>query len=113
MKTNVLKLKFFLQKKPQTPPETPPDSSSSDSEFEDGHRGTDKSSSLGDKKCTQDDKRMYNYVHYDPEMHWCRVCDVFPRTAKEFLNHLHSAEHKEQTLVSLIIFLCPCTVSTV
>jgi len=113
MKTNLLKLKFSLQKKPQTPPETPPDSSSSDSEFEDGHRGTDKSSSLGDKKCAQDDKRMYNYVHYDPEMHWCRVCDVFPRTAKEFLNHLHSAEHKEQTLVSLIISLCASTLSTV
>lgn len=113
MKTNLLKLKFSLQKKPQTPPETPPDSSSSDSEFEDGHRGTDKSSSLGDKKCAQDDKHMYNYVHYDPEMHWCRVCDVFPRTAKEFLNHLHSAEHKEQTLVSLIILLCTSTLSTV
>lgn len=112
MKTNLLKFKFSLQKKPQTPPETPPDSSSSDSEFEDSHRGTDKSS-LGDKKCTQDDKRMYNYVHYDPEMHWCRVCDVFPRTAKEFLNHLHSAEHKEQTLVRMIISLCASNLSTV
>ncbi|PSN44338.1 hypothetical protein C0J52_11112 [Blattella germanica] len=39
-----------------------------------------------------------NFVHYDPEMHWCRVCDVFPRTAKEYLNHLHSIEHKEETL---------------
>lgn len=85
------------KKKPHTPPETPPDSSSSESEFEDGHRGADKSSTLGDKR-TQDDKPVYNYVHYDPEIHWCRVCDVFPHTAKEFLNHLHSAEHKEQTL---------------
>jgi hypothetical protein len=101
---NILRLKCFLQKKPQTPPETPPDSSSSDSEFEDVHRGTDNSASLGDKKQAQDDKPVYNYVHYDPEIHWCRVCDVFPRTAKEFLNHLHSAAHKEQTLVSLIIF---------
>lgn len=43
-------------------------------------------------------KTHYNYVHYDPEMHWCRVCNVFPKTAKEYLNHLHSAEHKEKTL---------------
>jgi hypothetical protein len=49
----------------------------------------------------QDGKPVYNYIYYDPEMHWCRVCDVFPRTAKEFLNHLHSAEHKEQTLVTI------------
>jgi hypothetical protein len=63
------------------------------------------SSSLEDKKRTQDDKPMYNYIPYDPEMHWCRVCDVFPRTAKEFLNHLHSAEHKEQTLVTLLFGL--------
>ena len=38
-----------------------------------------------------------NYVHYDPELHWCRVCDVFPRSAKDFLNHLHSAEHRQVT----------------
>lgn len=45
-------------------------------------------------------KPKFNYVHYDPEMHWCRVCNVFPTTAKEYLNHLHSAEHKEFILVS-------------
>ncbi|GLH15840.1 Uncharacterized protein GBIM_20259 [Gryllus bimaculatus] len=44
------------------------------------------------------DRQVYNYVYYDPEMHWCRVCNVFPRTAKEFLNHLHSSEHKKETL---------------
>lgn len=38
-----------------------------------------------------------NYIHYDPELHWCRVCDVFPRSAKDFLNHLHSAEHRQVT----------------
>lgn len=102
---------MFLQKKPQTPPETPPQSSSdsSDSELEDDQKGADKldsvsgatSSSRDDTKHAQDGKPAYNYIHYDPEMHWCRVCDVFPRTAKEFLNHLHSAEHKEQTLVTL------------
>ncbi|XP_046384230.1 zinc finger matrin-type protein CG9776-like isoform X2 [Ischnura elegans] len=40
---------------------------------------------------------VYNYVYYDPEVHWCRVCDVFPRTAKEYLHHLHCTEHKELT----------------
>ncbi|KAG8224257.1 hypothetical protein J437_LFUL001637 [Ladona fulva] len=41
------------------------------------------------------DSHVYNYVYYDPEVHWCRVCEVFPRTAKEYLHHLHSAEHKD------------------
>ncbi|CAK1551524.1 unnamed protein product [Leptosia nina] len=35
----------------------------------------------------------FNYVYYDPEMHWCRVCNEFPPTAKDYLNHLHSASH--------------------
>ncbi|XP_022117874.2 zinc finger matrin-type protein CG9776 isoform X1 [Pieris rapae] len=34
-----------------------------------------------------------NYVYYDPEMHWCRVCNDFPPTAKDYLNHLHSVAH--------------------
>lgn len=53
-----------------------------------------------DKKSSEDAKPMYNFVHYDPEMHWCKVCDIFPKTAKEYLNHLHSNEHKETCLVS-------------
>ncbi|KRT80793.1 hypothetical protein AMK59_5364 [Oryctes borbonicus] len=36
----------------------------------------------------------YNYIHYDPELHWCRMCDVFPKTAKDLLIHLHTAEHR-------------------
>ncbi|KAM3958227.1 LOW QUALITY PROTEIN: uncharacterized protein ACR2FA_007782 [Aphomia sociella] len=35
----------------------------------------------------------FNYVYYDPEMHWCRVCNEFPPTAKDYLNHLHSPSH--------------------
>ncbi|XP_045480194.1 zinc finger matrin-type protein CG9776-like isoform X2 [Harmonia axyridis] len=38
---------------------------------------------------------QYNYVHYDPELHWCRMCDKFPKTAKEFLLHLQSKKHTE------------------
>lgn len=26
-------------------------------------------------------------------MHWCSGCDVFPKTAKDFLSHLHTKEH--------------------
>lgn len=51
---------------------------------------------------SSEDKPMYNFVHYDPEMHWCKVCDIFPKTAKEYLNHLHSNEHKETCVVSNI-----------
>ncbi|XP_052738143.1 zinc finger matrin-type protein CG9776 isoform X2 [Bicyclus anynana] len=37
--------------------------------------------------------KKFNYVYYDPEMHWCRVCNDFPSTAKDYLNHLHSPAH--------------------
>ncbi|XP_064214859.1 zinc finger matrin-type protein CG9776 isoform X4 [Tribolium castaneum] len=36
----------------------------------------------------------YNYMHYDPELHWCRMCDEFPKTAKDFLLHLQSDKHR-------------------
>ena len=36
-------------------------------------------------------------------MHWCRICDEFPRTAKEYLNHLHSKEHKQLTQVIFLL----------
>lgn len=26
-------------------------------------------------------------------MHWCQACDIFPKTARDYLNHLHSKEH--------------------
>lgn len=42
-----------------------------------------------------DVSKKYNYVHYDPELHWCRTCDAFPKTAKDFLLHLQSDEHKK------------------
>lgn len=47
----------------------------------------------------EEPKPVCNFIYYDPEMHWCQVCDEFPRTAKEYLNHLHSKEHKELTQV--------------
>lgn len=54
-----------------------------------------------DSSFPEEDFQKYNYIHFDPENHWCRVCNAFPRTAKEYLHHLHSPEHKEQIMVSL------------
>lgn len=39
-------------------------------------------------------KPQFNFVYYDPELHWCSTCDIFPKTAKEYLNHLHSEQHR-------------------
>ncbi|CAG9858839.1 unnamed protein product [Phyllotreta striolata] len=35
------------------------------------------------------------YVHYDTGLHWCRLCDEFPETAKDFLLHLQDKKHRE------------------
>ncbi|XP_015109744.1 zinc finger matrin-type protein CG9776 isoform X2 [Diachasma alloeum] len=81
------------------PPDTPEKSSASENEKE--------IKNDRDRKMTrnveEDSKPMYNFVHYDPEMHWCKICDIFPKTAKEYLNHLHSAEHKETCLERKIV----------
>lgn len=36
----------------------------------------------------------YNYVHYDTGLHWCRMCDEFPETAKDYLLHLQDKSHR-------------------
>lgn len=43
---------------------------------------------------TGDSGVKYNYMHYDPELHWCRMCDEFPKTAKDFLLHLQCDKHR-------------------
>lgn len=40
----------------------------------------------------------YDYVFYDPKLHWCRICNKFPDTAGDYLNHLHTAEHLRAAL---------------
>lgn len=35
-----------------------------------------------------------NLIFFDPEKHWCKICSIFPKTAKEYLIHMHSEEHK-------------------
>ncbi|KAJ8945424.1 hypothetical protein NQ318_009880 [Aromia moschata] len=37
----------------------------------------------------------YCYVHYDTGLHWCRLCDEFPDTAKDLLLHLQDKKHRE------------------
>lgn len=39
-------------------------------------------------------KEQTNFTFFDPEQHWCKSCSTFPKTAKEYLLHLHSDEHK-------------------
>lgn len=41
-------------------------------------------------------KQKFNYIVYDPELHWCKPCNVFPKTAKDYLIHLHTKEHAEK-----------------
>ncbi|XP_068627841.1 zinc finger matrin-type protein CG9776 isoform X2 [Battus philenor] len=45
------------------------------------------------RKSRSPSAKRFNYVYYDPEMHWCRVCNEFPATAKDYLTHLHSPAH--------------------
>ncbi|XP_066154409.1 zinc finger matrin-type protein CG9776-like isoform X1 [Euwallacea fornicatus] len=49
-----------------------------------------------DKTERDSDSERHCYVYYDTGMHWCRACDKFPDTAKEFLQHLQSERHQDQ-----------------
>lgn len=96
------KFKLELSKRSRSPKEdfpkgkSPSPDRSSDSDKEAGRAERER------ERRSSEDKPMYNFVHYDPEMHWCKVCDIFPKTAKEYLNHLHTNEHREACLVSNI-----------
>uniref|UniRef100_A0A0K8SPL5 U1-type domain-containing protein n=2 Tax=Lygus hesperus TaxID=30085 RepID=A0A0K8SPL5_LYGHE len=61
-------------------------------------RSKSPSRSKSEKKRSPPRKRSssphVNIVHYDPELHWCSVCNVFPRSATVYLVHLHSEQHK-------------------
>ncbi|XP_031763405.1 zinc finger matrin-type protein CG9776-like isoform X2 [Galleria mellonella] len=54
---------------------------------------TDDTERPSKRKSRSPSNPKFNYVYYDPEMHWCRVCNEFPPTAKDYLNHLHSPSH--------------------
>lgn len=51
------------------------------------------------KEVIKESNGVFNVVHYDPELHWCQLCNVFPKTAKDYLNHLHSVEHQAKQAV--------------
>ncbi|XP_058824877.1 zinc finger matrin-type protein CG9776 [Topomyia yanbarensis] len=67
-------------------------------------RGKAKKEEKSTVKTEADDDRKrrshYNFIYYDPELHWCSKCDIFPKTAKEYLNHLHSEQHLAATSTS-------------
>lgn len=53
------------------------------------------------KKKNRDEKLpQFNYVYCDSCIHWCQPCNIFPKTAKEYLTHLHSESHKTTLEVS-------------
>lgn len=41
----------------------------------------------------------YNLVFFDPEQHWCENCNVFPKTARDYLKHLHAEEHMNREIM--------------
>ena len=58
----------------------------------------------------RDDSRQKddNRVYYDPGIHWCSDCNVFPKTVSEYLDHLHSSDHKQNSvsvLLNCLIFI--------
>lgn len=46
---------------------------------------------------------QFNYVYCDSCIHWCQTCNIFPKTAKEYLTHLQSETH--QTTLEVCIEL--------
>lgn len=44
---------------------------------------------------------QFNYVYCDSCIHWCQPCNIFPKTAKEYLAHLHSESHKTTLEVNI------------
>lgn len=55
----------------------------------------------------------FNYVYCDSCIHWCQPCNIFPKTAKEYLTHLHSESHKTTLEVGYfhnLQYLITCTI---
>jgi hypothetical protein len=46
----------------------------------------------------QNRKEKFNYILYDPELHWCKLCQEFPKTAKDYLDHLHTKDHLDKII---------------
>ncbi|XP_066588069.1 zinc finger matrin-type protein CG9776-like [Prorops nasuta] len=97
------KFKLDLNKKVRSPKEDFPKGKSASPDRSSGSDSEKEVKPERDRRSPEGAKPLYNFVHYDPEMHWCKVCDIFPKTAKEYLNHLHSNEHKEACLENKIV----------
>lgn len=54
------------------------------------------------KKSRTEKLPQYKYVYCDSCIHWCQHCNIFPKTAKDYLTHLHSESHKTILEVSNI-----------
>jgi len=79
----------------------------SSSEEETDSKKSYKSKELIDtsKKTKRNEKiPQFNHVYCDSCIHWCQPCNIFPKTAKEYLTHLHSESHRK-TLEVCNIFL--------
>lgn len=48
---------------------------------------------------------QFNYVYCDSCIHWCQPCNIFPKTAKEYLTHLHSDSHRTTLEVCNILYI--------
>ncbi|XP_075972545.1 uncharacterized protein LOC142974243 isoform X2 [Anticarsia gemmatalis] len=65
------------------------------------HEADEPADRAAKRKSRSPSNKKFNYIYYDPEMHWCRVCNEFPPTAKDYLNHLHSPAHHKMAAAHL------------
>lgn len=55
------------------------------------------------KKKHSEKPPQFNYVYCDSCIHWCQSCNIFPKTAKEYLTHLQSESHKTTLEVCIVL----------
>ncbi|XP_039492418.1 zinc finger matrin-type protein CG9776 isoform X2 [Drosophila santomea] len=53
----------------------------------------------GEMKTLPTPAQNYNFVFFDPEQHWCESCAVFPKSARDYLKHLHAEEHMNRETI--------------
>ncbi|EDV47764.1 uncharacterized protein Dere_GG11663 [Drosophila erecta] len=53
----------------------------------------------GEMKTVPAPAQNYNFVFFDPEQHWCESCGVFPKSARDYLKHLHAEEHMNRETI--------------
>ncbi|KMZ01414.1 zinc finger matrin-type protein CG9776 isoform X2 [Drosophila simulans] len=53
----------------------------------------------GETKTVPTQAQNYNFVFFDPKQHWCESCGVFPKSARDYLKHLHAEEHMNRETI--------------